>query len=588
GSQVVNAGSSKSFTIAANANYHISNVTVDGTSVGAVSSYTFSNVASNHTIQATFALNTYTIIASAGSNGGITPSGSQVVNAGSSKSFTIAANANYHIVDVMVDGTSVGAVSSYTFSNVASNHTIQASFDSGNQAPSADAGPDQMVDERTAVTLNGSNSFDPENGIASYYWEQTEGPAVEIADRHAMATTFVAPDVSMDGATLMFKLTVVDDGGLASEDMCIVNVSWVNIQPVADAGQDINAGAQTEVALTGSNSFDLDDGIASYFWEQIGGPAVQLSDQNARDITFTTPDVSMDGAALQLRLTVTDTGGLKAQDTCVVNVTWVNEAPQADAGDDQTVSEGQSVALNGSGSKDSDDGIVSYRWSQIEGIPATLSNPTDCNPTFQAPAIALNEETLRFQLTVVDGGGLQSQDSCYVTIKKQLIGELNIDLRQGWNMISFPGQVIDPHVETVFGSIMASVESIWAFDNNVWKYYDASNAKNRTLTTVRGLQGYWVKMKKSTTLKISLGAPVSFLELQKGWNLIGWSGSDLCPLGEALASIDGKYESVWTYGETGWQYEAPSLPKSSTLTQMKIGMGYWINMEEAATWLLPN
>ena len=71
---------------------------------------------------------TYNIIASAGSGGSISPSGTVTVNAGQNQGFTITANTNYHISDVSVDGSSVGTVSSYTFSNVQASHTISASF----------------------------------------------------------------------------------------------------------------------------------------------------------------------------------------------------------------------------------------------------------------------------------------------------------------------------------------------------------------------------------------------------------------------------------------------------------------------------
>ena len=47
---------------------------------------------------------------------------------GSRQSFAITPDANHRIADVLVDGVSVGAVSSYTFSKVTSNHTIAASF----------------------------------------------------------------------------------------------------------------------------------------------------------------------------------------------------------------------------------------------------------------------------------------------------------------------------------------------------------------------------------------------------------------------------------------------------------------------------
>lgn len=78
----------------------------------------------------------YTITASAGLNGSISPSGSVTVNQGSDKSFTITPDTGYSIDDVLVDGSSVGAVSSYTFTNVTQNHTISATFNTTvNNAP---------------------------------------------------------------------------------------------------------------------------------------------------------------------------------------------------------------------------------------------------------------------------------------------------------------------------------------------------------------------------------------------------------------------------------------------------------------------
>src|SRR5204862_281588 len=124
----VNCGSNQSFTIAADPCYHIADVLVDGGSVGAVASYTFSNVTANHTITASFAVNVETITAPAGANGAISPSGAVNVEHGAGKTFSITPNACYHVADVLVDGASVGAVTTYTFANVTANHTIAASF----------------------------------------------------------------------------------------------------------------------------------------------------------------------------------------------------------------------------------------------------------------------------------------------------------------------------------------------------------------------------------------------------------------------------------------------------------------------------
>ena len=82
----------------------------------------------DHNISATFAIKTYTITATAGANGNIAPSGAVVVNCGADQTFNITADACYEISDVVVDGSSAGAVTSYTFSSVTADHNISATF----------------------------------------------------------------------------------------------------------------------------------------------------------------------------------------------------------------------------------------------------------------------------------------------------------------------------------------------------------------------------------------------------------------------------------------------------------------------------
>jgi len=130
GAVVVNQGANQTFAITPNTGYQISNVLVDSVSQGAISSYTFTNVQAAHTIAASFtALPTqFTITASAGTGGTISPSGAVLVNQGANQTFTISPNSSYVISNLLVDSASVGAVSSYTFNNVQAAHTIAASF----------------------------------------------------------------------------------------------------------------------------------------------------------------------------------------------------------------------------------------------------------------------------------------------------------------------------------------------------------------------------------------------------------------------------------------------------------------------------
>ncbi len=106
---------------------------MNGASVGVRYSYTFTNVASDQTIHVTFKLTTvtpkYTITATAGANGSITPSGVVTVYEGGSQSFSFTPYNNYKIADVKVDDVSVGTATSYKFTGVTANHTINVTFE---------------------------------------------------------------------------------------------------------------------------------------------------------------------------------------------------------------------------------------------------------------------------------------------------------------------------------------------------------------------------------------------------------------------------------------------------------------------------
>jgi len=80
---------------------------------------------------------TFTITASAGSGGSISPTGAVVVNQGANQAFTISPNAGFNVSSVTVDGVNQGAITSFTFTNVQANHTISAAF----QQQSSGEGP---------------------------------------------------------------------------------------------------------------------------------------------------------------------------------------------------------------------------------------------------------------------------------------------------------------------------------------------------------------------------------------------------------------------------------------------------------------
>lgn len=127
----VEDGEDQSFTATpTSACYTFSHWVVDGSNAGSANPYTFTNVTADHTITAVFnAVASSTITATAGANGSISPSGATSVACGGSQAYTITPNSGYAVADVLVNGVSVGAVTTYEFTNVTANQTISATFE---------------------------------------------------------------------------------------------------------------------------------------------------------------------------------------------------------------------------------------------------------------------------------------------------------------------------------------------------------------------------------------------------------------------------------------------------------------------------
>jgi hypothetical protein len=303
-------------------------------------------------------------------------------------------------------------------SQLASSDTCSVVVSAVNDPPTADAGPDQTINEYSIVTLNGTNSTDPDDGIVSYSWIQTGGDPVVLQNPDSDTATFATPDGGVDGKSFAFQLTVRDASGLEGTDSCIVNVSWVNQAPTADAGADQTVDEGLTVQLDATGSSDPDDGIGGYLWTQKAGTAVELHNPDGPQPWFTAPDVGSEGGSAEFELTLTDTLGLQSTDSCIVNVSWVNQPPQADAGPDNSADERNLVQLDGTRSFDPDDGIARYRWNQKAGPPVTLSDPTVADPTFESPEVSSDGDMLTFELIVEDTGGLQSADGCSVAVNK--------------------------------------------------------------------------------------------------------------------------------------------------------------------------
>jgi len=127
GSTTVTYGSDLTCSIYPDEGFRVTDVTVDGVSMGAVPEYVFRNITADHEIAVEFELRTYTINAICGTGGSISQPGSAVLD-GDDQTISIVPDSGYRIEDVVVDGISSGKVSEYIFENVTSDHTISVLF----------------------------------------------------------------------------------------------------------------------------------------------------------------------------------------------------------------------------------------------------------------------------------------------------------------------------------------------------------------------------------------------------------------------------------------------------------------------------
>jgi hypothetical protein len=310
-------------------------------------------------------------------------------------------------------GGSSSGFSSYSLSGLEGTCVNVSAASRNRSAMKVSAGPDQNVCELARVELSGSNSTNIVKADASYLWTQLDGPRVTLSSPNAVETGLIAPEGGVDGESLRFQLSVTETYGAQSTDDCIINVVKDVAPPTANAGSNRTVTGYQIAVLDGSGSSAFDAGILSYSWRQVSGVPVSLSDPSAAQPTFVAPSA---GEAIVFELTVTDQAGLRSRDSCIVNVVTGNLPPIAKAGPNQMVQPGSTVILDGSGSTDEDNGIVSYAWRQITGSPVTLSDPSAIQPSFAAPLTDADTEDLVFELTVTDSGGLQGNAGVVITV----------------------------------------------------------------------------------------------------------------------------------------------------------------------------
>jgi hypothetical protein len=214
---------------------------------------------------------THTITASDGTNGSISPSGAVVVNETTNQTFTMTPDNGYQVADVLVDSVSVGAVSSYQFTNVTTDHTISVTFEnsdvdhytsdiSGNKTAGVSFNvqftthDSQDVKNNYAGIVNftssdGSATLPTDNGVGWVSGQKTFSFTLQTSG----AQTITATDNS-SGVFTTFNVTVDPD---------ILN--HINISP--STAQYIKGAESVQFTPQGQDQYNNDITGLTYTWQ---------------------------------------------------------------------------------------------------------------------------------------------------------------------------------------------------------------------------------------------------------------------------------------------------------------------------------
>ena len=188
----------------------------------------------------------------------------------------------------------------------------------GPEPPQADAGQDEEYAYEKIITIDGSNSYNPNNIIESYSWRETNNK-IKIQDPKKPVFQFESPTSDQ---TFEFVLTVRGPRKIIDEDTVKIKVYNKNIFPIANAGLDQTVDIGDPIILNGSNSNDPDGKIESYAWRQISGEKTQSSFWNQPVVNVATTSTLEDTLMFELKVEDKYNSGV---DTVNVYVTDIPE-----------------------------------------------------------------------------------------------------------------------------------------------------------------------------------------------------------------------------------------------------------------------
>ena len=335
----------------------------------------------------------------------------------------------------------------------------------------ANAGTDQIVSSGEPVSLDGSGSMFPDSEIISWEWKRTGGtgnPNIDISDTDTEAPYFTADilQAGKESVTHEFTLVITGANNETATDDVEVTVESAFLLPVARPGNDLKVTSGTKISLDGSGSrVDHSRNIANWEWTFIGDRQDLPSDltgENSSILSFVAENSEPGAKDLKLSfaLIITDdAGNVSAPVLVTVIVTAPPIIPVANAGSDRTVSPGESVSLDGSGSMFDGGEIILWHWQRTGGTGnpnIDISDTDTAAPYFTAENIQAGKKpvTHEFTLTVTGANNEIATDDVVITVEPAFLlpvarpGE-NLKVASGTNVsLDGSGSQVD-HSRTI-------------------------------------------------------------------------------------------------------------------------------------------
>ena len=292
-----------------------------------------------------------------------------------------------------------------------------------NLPPTVNAGADKAATLPTSSAIFSGSATDQDGTVASFAWSQVSGPSTAtLTNRYTKSLTAS----NLVAGTYTFRLKATDDKGAYANDDVKITISSTTTSttslPTVSAGSDKTVLLPTNALYIQGSASDP-DGIASWLWTKVSGPAAGITGATGSRIRA----YNLVAGTYVFRVTVKDTKGNAKSDDMIVYVksstttttttttrtSSGNYAPVANAGADKTLLlPGNSIHLAGS-AKDSDGQVVSYKWTQVSGPTQTAvsySNYATCKVQY------LKQGTYTFRLTVKDDDGAVDTDDVIVKV----------------------------------------------------------------------------------------------------------------------------------------------------------------------------